>query len=249
MLGISHSLVCMLVFHCGYYQGVALTAGQHYYEKQAVGRRVLPGDLFKTQQRRTALLDLWKASLPKCPRATICNLQTQAFSLKLTGFYSSHNKKPSSPVTPHFIPPPPKSESSPAGTDLWVCLTSPTWRDPSTPSPAVGWLLHDALWLMLGAKHPCCRCSALPSAPGRVRGSEVTQAIWQLEKTPAGCTHPLHCHSYVARKYLNLKSYISPLTLMTGGSISDGVLRHAWLADSLTDTRVSDCKWRMKMWK
>lgn len=106
MLGISHSLVCMLVFHCGYYQGVALTAGQHYYEKQAVGRRVLPGDLFKTQQRRTALLDLWKASLPKCPRATICNLQTQAFSLKLTGFYSSHNKKPSSPVTPHFIPPP-----------------------------------------------------------------------------------------------------------------------------------------------
>ena len=237
----------MLVFHCGCYQGVVLTAGQHYYEKRAVGRRGLPGDLFKTQRRRTALLDLWKTSLPKCLRATVPNLQTLAFSLKLTGFYSSHNKKPSSPWDSSFYPPPPYL-SPPLLGQICGCV----WQalHEGTPQP-----LHP-LWA------GCCmmRCdwcwepntpaaAALPSAPGRVRGSEVTQAIWQLEKTPAGCTHPLHCHSYVARKYLNLKSYISPLTLMTGGSISDGVLRHARLADSLTDTRVSDCKWRMKMWK
>lgn len=104
----------MLVFHCGCYQGVVLTAGQHYYEKRAVGRRGLPGDLFKTQRRRTALLDLWKTSLPKCLRATVPNLQTLAFSLKLTGFYSSHNKKPSSPWDSSFYPPPP----------LWVL---PCW--------------------------------------------------------------------------------------------------------------------------
>lgn len=63
---------------------------------------------------------------------------------------------------------------------IWHALHEGT---PKPLYPLRGWLLHDALWLTPGARHPC-HCSSPPSAPARVRGSEVSEAVWQL-KTPS----------------------------------------------------------------
>lgn len=107
----------------------------------------------------------------------------------------------------------------------------PYMKRPLNPSARCGLAAAWCIVTDAGSQTPL----PLLNSAFRADGSEVSQAIWQL-KTPAGCTHPLHCHSSVARKYLNLKSYISLLTLMAGSSIFDSL--HVWLADSLMDVCV-----------
>lgn len=229
--------------------------------RRSCGQEDLPGDLFKTWQRRTTYmtshcpcqLKLWKEASENSskPPFAICKLILSLYcsiSVIYTFISNSthHLKKPSSPWDSSFFPPL-SIRSSPPGQ---ICGCVWQAQHEGTPQPFyplwVGCCMMRCDWRW-EPTHPS-HCSALPSAPARVRGKwsqSGNLAAWK--KTPAGCTHPLCCHSSVARKYLNLKSYILLLTLMAGGSISDGARLHVWLA--LRCWRIRVCLTANEEWK
>ena len=128
-----------------------------------------------------------------------------------------------------YLPPP-------AGTDgcVWHDLHEET---SSTPSTRCGLAAAWCFAADAGSQTP----NAPAAAPIRRWESDRQSGCSEGKKLKtAGRTHPLGCHSCVAWKYLNLKSCISLLTLMAGGSIFISAWPHVCLAESLTDVWVSD---------
>lgn len=229
--------------------------------RRSCGQEDLPGDLFKTWQRRTTYmtshcpcqLKLWKEASENSskPPFAICKLILSLYcsiSVIYTFISNSthHLKKPSSPWDSSFFPPL-SIRSSPPGQ---ICGCVWQAQHEGTPQPFyplwVGCCMMRCDWRW-EPTHPS-HCSALPSAPARVRGKwsqSGNLAAWK--KNPSwvysSSLLPLLCSSKIPQ--FEIIHFTVNL---------DGRWFHfRWRApacvtgsEMLTDTRVSDCKWRMK---
>lgn len=209
------------------------------------GEEFLPEDLFKTRQRRTTLHDL---TVPLPAESLKRSFPPKIVAHKILIFTPSHPTPPNhlrnflSLET--FRISPPVYESSPQDRAVGVS-DKPYMKRPLNPSTRCG---LDAAWCVVtdaGSQTILPLLRSAFSASESERGWSLSGSLEKKKKkTPAGCTHPRRCHSCVARKYPNLKLYISLLTLMAGGSISpNGVRQHVWQAESLTiENGLRKCK-------